>query len=250
MKGFIVILSGWVFVGLLQGFGGGWMGSKKSFCWMDWKPIYTDFRTTPYQYYILPEWEGSLLVSTVELEDFVTEIIVSQKKNNTPCFMYILSIVLPNPFKYMYLALLCRWHGGLICIAFCLSACLSWPPPFFQFLKFGIHWYFRFNAQVESDGFSSLANINTVGGKSLLGLGKVLTGCQSHGELMELAKKGTSVPVNVTYADVLAKPEEAKEGGHEDNAYAMMAGLNEIPVFLFGKGIGKTKGSCFLLFIE
>ncbi len=62
---------------------------------------------------------------------------------------------------------------------------------------------------------------------------------------MELARKGTSVPVNVTYADVLAKPKEAKEGGHEDNAYAMMAGLNEIPVFLFGKGIGKTKGYFF-----
>ncbi len=48
MKGIIVFLSGQVFVGSLKGFGGGWVGSEKSFRQKDWETR-TENWTTPNQ---------------------------------------------------------------------------------------------------------------------------------------------------------------------------------------------------------
>ncbi len=47
MKGIIVFLSGQVAVASLKGFGGGWVGSEKSFRRKDWE-THTENKTTPY----------------------------------------------------------------------------------------------------------------------------------------------------------------------------------------------------------
>ena len=161
-----MVLSGQVFVGLLKGFGGGWVGSEKSFHRKDWETR-TEHWTTPNRYLVSPiqidprqklDWVYTYpnplfiyaLWKNPRLLPSGLEIICSKKEgffcnSLIPVSAWLLSSSHPEKKGYqngVHGVLLLQivpffqrtcflsppepMHGGLLCVTFCLSVCASY----------------------------------------------------------------------------------------------------------------------------
>jgi pantothenate kinase len=87
--------------------------------------------------------------------------------------------------------------------------------------------------KIEKDGTFRIIDVSSRGGRSFFGIGKLLSGCKTFDELIDLASKGNSRNIDV-YSDELFNSRDAAEGD-SSSVYDMLNKSIPSLMYSFGK---------------